>query len=72
VKPLEDLSNRFLVLNNKGGESQLNLEGQLFVFLSSVLPRKIGLSGFAQIKHPSISYFLYSGLEDKLYCVRNS
>jgi hypothetical protein len=47
VKPLEDLPTSFWVLSDKGGENQLKLQGQLFVFHISVMSGKIELSGFA-------------------------
>jgi hypothetical protein len=47
VKPIEDLPNRFLVLNDKGGESILKLEGLAHVFLNNVLSGKTGLSNIA-------------------------
>jgi hypothetical protein len=60
VKSLEDFPNRFLVLNDKEGESRLKLKGQLSIFLGSVLSRKTRLSGFAQIEHTYVFSFLVS------------
>jgi hypothetical protein len=48
VKPLEDLPTSFWVLNDKGEENRLKLEGQLSVFLISILSGKTELSDFGQ------------------------
>jgi hypothetical protein len=48
VKPIEDLPNNFLVLNDKGGESRLKLEDPTPCFFSYGLSGKIRLSNFAQ------------------------
>jgi hypothetical protein len=60
VKPLEDLPTPFGVLNDKGGENLLKLEGQLSVFLISVLSEKTGLSDFGQQNRTLSFQFLFS------------
>jgi hypothetical protein len=74
VKPLEDLTTSFWVLNDKGEEDRLKLRGLAQSFSCSIMSGKIGLSSFANqsvrfcpAKFSSIFVFpISSGHEDKL------